>query len=148
MGNTCIGKKFSDNAFHSAAGLVFKQGSQQGNRLSHVLEHTVDNLTRNYHGIFDASSEGLVKLLDDAYSKVKSVKWNQKLAVGESETIGGITRSIRKETSGKISENFVVDMGKKVGKEGGRKGTGQAFNKVQISVEKGTSDVLTAYPVK
>lgn len=137
--------KFSDNAFHSAAGLVYKQGSKQGNRLSHVLEHTADNLGVDYHGIFDASSDGLIGLLDEAYSKAKSVNWNEKLAIGESETIDGITRSIRKEKDGKISENFVVDMHRKVGTEGGKKGSGETLTKVQISVDKGTSDVRTAF---
>jgi RHS repeat-associated protein len=139
--------KFSGNAFYSSAGLVFKKIGKE-NRLAHVLEHTVNNIKKNYHGVFEATSEGLVGLLDDAYSKVKSIKWNTKLAVGESETVGGVTRSLRQEASGIVSENFVVDMGRKVGTEGGKKGSGEALNKVQISVVNGTSDVITAFPTK
>jgi len=140
--------KLSDNAFHSAAGLVFKQGSKEGNRLSHVLSHLVNNTKKANHGVFDATEEGLVSLLDDAYSKIKGTKWNNKLVVGESETVGGITRSLRKEANGVISENFAVDAGKRIGTEGGRKGTGEALNKLQISLEQGTSNVITAFPTK
>ncbi len=139
--------KLSDNAFHSASGLVFKTGSKHGNRLAHVLEHTADDLGKFKHGVFDLGDK-LIENIDDAYSKVQSVKWNKKLSVGESETIDGITRSIRKEKSGIISENYVVDMGKKVGYEGGSAGSREALNKIKISVEKGTSDVLTAFPTK
>jgi len=46
------------------------------------------------------------------------------------------------------SENFVVDMGKNVGTEGGKKSSGAALNKVQISVVNGTSNVIIAFPTK
>jgi RHS repeat-associated protein len=139
--------KFSDNAFHSSSGLAFKLGSKHGNRLSHVMEHTVDDLTKKKHGVFTLGDD-LLSSMDEAYSRTQLYKWNDKLAVGQSETLGGITRTIRQEPSGLISENFVVDMGKKIGYEGGSQGSKAALNKIQISLEKGTSDVLTSFPTK
>ncbi|HYF68570.1 MAG TPA: RHS repeat-associated core domain-containing protein, partial [Ohtaekwangia sp.] len=117
--------KLTDNAFHSASGLTFKFGSKHGNRLSHVMAHTSDNLTKDFHGVFDLG-EDLVKTLDDAWDMVKKGGANVK-DIGDG--------------------SFIIDMGRKVGYEGGKKGSGDVLKKIKIVVEKGTENVITAYPV-
>ncbi len=124
--------KYSDNAFHSAGGLIFKQGSKHGNRLSHVMKHTVNDLTKVKHGVFDVPNEGLVKTLDEAWEMIQKKGDN-------------VVQEIQKD--GRIK--YVVDMGKRVGFEGGAKGSNEALNKIQIVVEKESKgEVVTAFPVK
>lgn len=143
--------KFSDNAFQSASGLIFKIGSKHGNRLAHVIEHTADDLSKFKHGVFDVGNK-LVETLDDAYSQVINTKWSKKLNVGESETMGGITKTLQESTlsdgTKELRESFIIDMGKKVGYEGGKKGTGDALNKINLVLKEGSGEVITAFPTK
>ena len=121
--------KYSNNAFHSAGGLIYKQGSKHGNRLSHVLAHATDDLLKPKHGVFDVGDD-VIGTIDDAW------KAAQKGGDNVVKTVeGGRT-------------TYVVDLGKKVGYEGGSKGSGEALNKVKIVVESETSNVVTAFPVK
>ena len=122
--------KLSDNAFHSASGLTFKFGSKHGNRLSHVLEHTANDLTKNFHGVFTVGDD-LVKTLDEAYDIAKK---------------GGDNVIKTVQDNGNVS--FVVDLGRKVGFEGGKKGSGKALNKINIVVVEGTDNVITAFPTQ
>ncbi len=143
--------RLSDNAFHSASGLVFKAGSKHGNRLAHVLEHTANDLSKFKHGVFEVGNK-LVETLDDAYSKVVNTKWTKQLTAGETETVGGITRRLQEVSLGngtkELRESFVIDMGKKVGYEGGKKGTGEALTKVNLVLKQGSGEVITAFPTK
>ena len=143
--------KLSDNAFHSASGLIFKFGSRHGNRLAHVLEHTANDLTKAKHGVFDIGDK-LVETLDDAYAKVANTKFTKQLKVGESETVGGVTKTLQEITlddgAKELRESFIVDVGKKVGYEGGKTGTGAALNKINLVLKQGSSEVITAFPTK
>jgi hypothetical protein len=38
--------------------------------------------------------------------------------------------------------------GRKIGHEGGQKGSGDALNKIKIAVEEGTSNVVTAFSTR
>lgn len=45
--------------------------------------------------------------------------------------------------------SYIIDMGRRIGYEGGGNGSNTALSKIQIIIEKGTeSDVVTGYPVK
>jgi hypothetical protein len=70
------------------------------------------------------------------------------MPVGRSETIDGVTRELRIGEGGVVYETFKIDMGRKIGVEGGTSGTGGALNKVAISVVRGTTEVVTAFPTK
>jgi hypothetical protein len=143
--------KLSDNAFHSASGLIFKMGSKHGNRLAHVLEHTADDLTKRTHGVFELGDK-LVENLDNAFSALKNTKWTKQLKVGESETVNGITRTLQEgiaeNGTKELREAYIIDMGKKVGYEGGSKGTGESLNKIMMVLKSGTSEVITAFSIK
>ncbi len=52
----------------TAKGLVFSQGSAQGNRLMHVMDHLVPNSLKPLHTIFDVPRNKLVALLDEAWT--------------------------------------------------------------------------------
>lgn len=62
--------KFSNGAFHSRSGLRFLHGSIHGNRLSHVIDHTVNNLSKAKHGVFTVGDD-LVGTIDDAWVLAK-----------------------------------------------------------------------------
>gem|GEM_PF-7038418 len=125
--------KFSDNAFITASGLTLKLGSREGNRLSHVFAHAVNDLTKSKHGVFElADGEDLLSTIDKAWETAQK---------------GG--RNVEKTVQSNGNISYVIDMGKKVGYEGGSEGTGEALNKVQIIIKKGTDDeLITAFPVK
>jgi hypothetical protein len=123
--------KFSDNAFHSASGLVFKQGRKHGNRLSHVLAHTADDMSKVKHGVFNSGGDELVGTLDEAWEIAQK---------------GGDNVVKTVQDNGNVS--YLIDMGKEIGYEGGKKGSGEALSKINIVVEEGTSDVITAFPTK
>ena len=109
--------KFSDNAFHSASGLVFKLGSKEGNSLSHVLSYTVDNVKKADHGIFSVGDD-LISL-DNARDVAKQGGDN-------------VIRTVQE--NGNIS--YVVDMGRQVGTAGGKNGSGEALNRIQFIIKK------------
>jgi hypothetical protein len=122
--------KFSDNAFHSSSGLVFKH-NKYGNRLSHVMEHTTNDLAKPIHGVFNVGEGNLVGTLDEA--------WEIAQKGGDN-----VTKTVQE--NGNVS--YVIDMGREIGFEGGSKGSGDALSKINIVVEQGSSDVVTAFPTK
>jgi len=125
--------KLSDNAFYSASGLIFRQGSKDGNRLAHVMEHMVNNTSKPLHGVFVTGTDGLIATLDEAWAMAQ--KGGKNVVVQVDKATG--------------RTNYIVDMGKAIGYEGGSKGSGAALTKVQITIEKDTkSDVVTAFPTK
>ena len=139
----------SSKFLRSNSGLLFGLGSKHGNRLNHVLAHTKNNANKAFHGVF--SNANAILDIDAAWDIVKSIdskKWNSGLKAGESETIEGVTRSLRKNADGSINESFLVDMGKKVGYEGGKLGTNADLSKIMIVVKKNTEEVITAFPSK
>lgn len=125
--------KYSNNAFHSASGLVFKTGSKHGNRLSHVLAHTSNDLKKLYHSVFDGGKDGVIGTIDEAWDMAQK---------GENLVSKTINSS-----NGNVE--YIVEMGRRVGYEGGKKGSGESLTKVKIVIEKGSkSDVVTAFPFK
>ncbi|MCG8410670.1 MAG: hypothetical protein MI739_05220, partial [Bacteroidales bacterium] len=132
----------------SNKGLMYGLGSRHGNRLSHVLEHTFNLVKRpGLHSVFKV--DDVFGTIDEAWSIVKSVdpkKWDKALQIGQSETIDGITRSLRSGPHGQVYESFKVNMKKVIGFEGGSAGSGADLKSLLISVKKGTEEVITAFP--
>lgn len=100
----------------SPGGLVYGQGSAQGNRLLHVLEHTVPNPAKPVHSVFNVNRNQVVGLVDEA--------WAARSGPGVLQANG--------------NRVWTVDLGRQVGTSGQ---TG-----VQIVVRDGTTEVITAFP--
>jgi hypothetical protein len=132
----------------SAKGLLYGIGSKQGTRMMHVIEHTKDNLTKPLHGIFKV--DDIVGIIDDGWEIVQKIdksKWNKNLKIGQSETIGDVTKTL--DISGNITvELFTINMKKIIGISGGKFGDGSPLNKLLICIKQGTSEIITAYPKK
>jgi len=99
----------------SRAGLVYGQGSPQGNRVLHVMEHLTPNPAKKVHSVFNVQKNELIGLIDEAWVK-------------RGAAVPGDPGA------------FIVPMGRTVGRAG--------ETSVQIVVKPGTSEIITAYPVK
>lgn len=123
--------KLSDNALYSAAGLIYKQGSKHGNRLSHVLAHKADDTSKLLHGVWSKkmSETDIVQTVDKA--------WN----LAKENNIDGVLQK---------NGNMVYDipMGYQVGSQGGKLGKGQSLNTIRIVTEGKTPEIITAFPIK
>ncbi len=53
----------------SPAGLVYGQGSKHGNRIKHVLSHTVPNPNKPIHTVFNVKRNEVLGLIDEAWIK-------------------------------------------------------------------------------
>lgn len=51
----------------SPAGLVYGRGSTHGNRILHVLDHTVANPTKPTHSLFNVDRNQVIGLIDEAW---------------------------------------------------------------------------------
>ncbi|MBX2828551.1 MAG: hypothetical protein KTR22_10315 [Flavobacteriaceae bacterium] len=121
--------KLSDNMFHSTSGLIFKFGSKHGNRLSHVLDHTRNNLKKKKHGVFTLG-DNLISTIDEAWEMAKKGGDN-------------VTKSLSYG-----NDVYIVEMGKKVGYEGGKKGSGDSLSKIKFVMKQGTQEVISIFPIK
>ena len=52
----------------SPGGLVYGQGSAQGNRVKHVLDHLVPNPSKSTHSIFNVDRTKLIGTIDEAFA--------------------------------------------------------------------------------
>jgi filamentous hemagglutinin len=57
------------NTWKSPAGLIYGQGSKQGNRVKHVLEHLVPDPSKAKHSIFNVDRTKVIGLIDEGWSK-------------------------------------------------------------------------------
>ncbi|PEP87617.1 hypothetical protein CN585_29720, partial [Bacillus toyonensis] len=53
----------------SSGGLEYTQGSAEGNRIKHVLEHTKPNPNKTTHSVFNVDKTKMLELLDQAWLK-------------------------------------------------------------------------------
>ena len=100
----------------SPGGLVYGQGSAQGNRVLHVLEHTVPNTSKPVHTVFNVERTQVIGLIDEA--------WGARVGAGTLQSNG--------------NRVWNVDMGRQVGTAG--------ETSIQIVVRDGTNQIITAYP--
>ena len=63
-----------------------------------------------------------------------------------------VTKTSQEETfkdgTKELRESYVIDVGKNIGYEGGKKGSGAALNKIQLVLQKNKAEVITAFPTK
>ncbi len=120
------------DTWESAGGLRYVGRDPQGlTRISHVLRHATDDPTRPKHGVFDVERKGVLEVVDEAWLRIQK------------QGIQGVTKGNR--------TSFTVDMGRRIGYSGGQAGVvagKPALTRVQIIVEKGTANVITAYPAQ
>jgi hypothetical protein len=106
------------NTWTSSAGLVYKSGPRLPNRINHVLAHAKADPKKPNHSVFNVPEDKILDLVDEA--------WRNK----------GNPRANPQGTG----DEYIIDMGEVVGTKGEKK--------IQINTYKGTSEVISAYPVK
>ena len=126
-------KEVGRDRYESPAGLLYTMGPRGEHRIEHVMRHANDQPNRPAHGVFMGNGEQdeVLKIIDDAYELVKS----------ESPRA--------KHESSKGNDKYDVDMQRKVGFEGGKKGqksNNRALNKVRMILD--GNRVITAFPVR
>jgi len=117
----------SVQGFISKSGIVFTFGSVHGNRISHVLAHGVNDLSKPTQGVFNGSGKDIISVVDEAWEK----KLNQNISASAGNNV------------------FEIDMGRNIGWEGGSQGTGVALTKIRIIMASGgSSQIISAYPIR
>ena len=58
-----------DGTWISNEGLVYGQGSQEGNRVKHVMTHKVPNLEKPVHTVFNVEKSEVINLIDEGWLK-------------------------------------------------------------------------------
>lgn len=116
----------------SPAGLTYYVGNRGENRISHVMRHAEDNLSRPVHGVFSGTEEEIFALIDEAYqlSQAKS-RWVEKKVEGDRVV-------------------YSVDMRRPIGYKGGKNGKRDGnpeLTVLRLVVEKGNR-VITAFPYR
>ncbi|HMR05112.1 MAG TPA: RHS repeat-associated core domain-containing protein [Polyangiaceae bacterium] len=104
--------------WRSTAGLVYGQGSKHGNRIKHVLDHASPTAGKNTHSVFSVDRREILGVLDEAWLKRG-------------------THSVHPQSG---NWNYRIDLSRRVGAAG--------ETAVNISVRPGTSEVITAFPVR
>lgn len=97
-------------------GLIYTEGSAQGNRIKHVLEHTVPNPAKPVHSVFDVGRSEVLGVVDEA--------WTLRQGPGILQKNG--------------NRLWDVDMGRVVGTSG--------QTSVRVIVQDGTTQIITAFP--
>ena len=104
-------------SWRSTGGLVYGQGSAQGNRVLHVLEHLTPDPSKPLHTLFNVPRNQIIGLLDEA--------WAARQGTGVLQANG--------------NRVFDIPMGRVVGTGG--------ETRIRIVVRDGTTNVITAYPI-
>lgn len=126
-------KEVGRDRYESPAGLLYTMGPRGEHRIEHVMRHANDQPNRPAHGVFmgNGDQDAVLEIIDDAYRLVKS-------------------KSPRaKYESSQGNDKYDVDMQRKVGFEGGKKGkksNNRALNKVRMILD--GNRVITAFPVR
>ncbi|MET9768630.1 putative T7SS-secreted protein [Streptomyces sp. NPDC006415] len=106
-----------DGWFRSQEGLDYGPGHNGEHRITHVMQHARENLSKPNHGVFDTGSKGILETVDEAWSrKDLAVKINDQGA----------------------RQTYIIPMGRQVGFN-----PGEDF--ISITVEHG-NEVITAFP--
>jgi len=122
-----------NETWESPLGLQYGPDAQYGNRIQHVLRHAEDQPLRvGEHGVFDVGRQGVVGIVDEAWSIAQQGGPNVTVS-----TVGN--KSV-----------YTVDMGRRVGWVGGQSGSSlgnPAVNNIQLVIRNG-NQVITAYPIR
>ncbi len=125
--------KLSDNLLQSKQGLNYARRyysslNHTESALSHVHRHTVDNLNKPIHGIFDDPSD-VVGIIDEAYVLFKN---NSNI--------------ISNTTNGFGNVEIIINLQKNIGKQGGKFGNGSTLQNLKLVFDPNTNNVITAFP--
>ena len=127
-------KEVGRDRYQSPAGLLYTMGGRGEHRIEHVMRHSRDMAGRHAHGVFigNGDRDTVLKLIDDAWelAEAKSPK--------------------AKYEKSKGNDAWTVNMGRKVGFDGGQKGKrngGKSLNSIKLILAK-RNQVITAYPVR
>ncbi len=124
-------KKIGADGWLSPAGLRYQGRDPMGlTRLDHVLRHAEDQPSRDGpHGVFDGGADGALAVIDEAWELIQ-----------------------RRRIEPEIESNraaYLVSLGRRIGYLGGREGERRghpALTRVFLVVERGTTNVVTAFP--
>lgn len=117
--------------YESPEGLVYGMGGGGEHRTDHVLRHAEDQPNRPSHGVFNAKGDDVFRLLDEAYTHVKSK-----------------SKQLKKAEESRGNMAYVIDMKRKIGFKGGQSGKRSGnppLYKVKLIIA-GKNRVITAYP--
>jgi hypothetical protein len=118
--------------WRSSSGLRYGPDPRFGNRIQHVLRHSVDDTSRaGLHGVFDAGKKGTLNVIDEAWNIAKQ---------------GGPGVSVVTQGSRTV---YTIDIGRRIGYVGGQVGASlgnPAAHHIQLVI-KGVDDVITAFPI-
>jgi RHS repeat-associated protein len=125
-------RSVGQNIWESTAGLRYGPDPTLGNRVQHVLKHTVDDIGRAKHGVFTTGRSETLSLIDEAWQSVQQ---------NSSKLINIIPQGNRTV--------YEIDMGRQIGYLGGREGAalGNPATNVLRLVVQGSNEVITAFPV-
>ncbi|GAB2559629.1 PA14 domain-containing protein [Spirosoma areae] len=115
----------------SKSGLTFKFFGKE-NRLDHVLNHMKDDLSKQggIHGVFYGTAKDVISTVDEAWEIIKR-------------------NNISPSISSTGNYNYVVDMGRVIGWEGGSAGSKAPVTKLLISTKPNSDAVLvTSFPIR
>lgn len=131
-GGTFDLKEVGRDRYQTPAGLLYTMGPRGEHRIEHVMRHGSDQPNRPTHSVFlKGDQDSVLKLIDQAYELAKS-------------------KSPRaKYESSKGNDKYDVDMQRKVGYDGGKKGqrnNHRSLNKVRMILD--GNRVITAFPVR
>lgn len=125
-------KKISRTVYESTAGVRYGSGSEDGHRLTHLMQHADDDLDKPVHGVFSGTKRGILVLIDEAWLTAQKRGPPQ----------------VKKEQQ-RDRTIYTVDMKKKIGYVGGQRGARQnnpPCYKIRLVME--DRDLITAYPVE
>ncbi len=126
-------KYLGNETWESQSGLRYGPDAQYGNRVVHVLRHAEDQpLRAGEHGVFDAGRNGVVGVVDEAWSIAQK---------------GGSNVSVNTVGNKAV---YTVDMGRRIGWVGGQGGAAlgnPAVNNVQLVIRNG-NQVITGFPIR
>lgn len=125
-------KKISRTVYESTAGVRYGSGSEDGHRLTHLMQHADDDLDKPVHGVFTGTKRGILVLIDEAWLTAQKRGPPQ----------------VKKEQQ-RDRTIYTIDMKKKIGYVGGQRGARQdnpPCYKIRLVME--GSDLITAYPVE
>ena len=122
----------------AVTGLRYGPDKNYGNRVKHVLRHAEDQPNRKgKHGVFDAGPKGFLKVVDEGWLLKQS----------DPSSILKHTTGVSPITGGP-REVFVIEMGRRIGFEGGKAGAQAGLptaTKLRLIIDDG-KDVLSAFP--
>lgn len=124
-------QEFRPNHFVSPAGVQYVPGSAEGHRLKHLARHLNDQPDRpGSHGVFDDDMEGVLHLIDQAYTLALQNGSQVKQEIDADRTI------------------YTVSLGRRIGFVGGREGNrrGQP-NARRIRLVLEGQRLITAFPL-